>query len=130
MGTMHLSEPEFVALTRLSNNLDSFFTSSNSNSFSDATIALACGREVGVRYLVRSLRPEGVCACIDDKCEHIGCRPAVDFVVEASVFEGERLLYANFIASERNLEILNLSPNSLSGRMGNCTEGTSDFWSE
>ncbi|KAH7851271.1 hypothetical protein Vadar_009351 [Vaccinium darrowii] len=131
------SEPEMFALRRLSEDFGSIFTS-NSNSFSDAKIAVAGGREFAVhRYIlsarspffkslfsgdetrvklemkdlakdfqvrydaldavlvylysgiVRSLRPEGVCFCVDDDCEHIACRPALDFVVE--------VLYASFI---------------------------------
>ncbi|KAI8553464.1 hypothetical protein RHMOL_Rhmol05G0018300 [Rhododendron molle] len=38
---------------------------------------------------VRSLRPDGVCICVDDECEHVACRPAVDFAVE--------VLYASFV---------------------------------
>ncbi|KAG5547192.1 hypothetical protein RHGRI_013010 [Rhododendron griersonianum] len=38
---------------------------------------------------VRSLRPDGVCVCVDDECEHVACRPAVDFAVE--------VLYASFV---------------------------------
>ncbi|XP_031275482.1 BTB/POZ domain and ankyrin repeat-containing protein NPR1-like [Pistacia vera] len=30
---------------------------------------------------VRAL-PKGVCACVDDGCSHVGCRPAVDFMVQ------------------------------------------------
>ncbi|KAL5770989.1 hypothetical protein ACOSP7_015143 [Xanthoceras sorbifolium] len=26
--------------------------------------------------------PKGVCVCVDDGCSHVGCRPAVDFMVE------------------------------------------------
>ncbi|KAH7851327.1 hypothetical protein Vadar_009905 [Vaccinium darrowii] len=130
-------EPENTALRRLSENFDSIFTS-NSNSFSDATIAVAGGQKVavhrcilsarspffktlfsseegGVKLELRdlakdfevsldalvtvlvflysgkvgSLRPEGVCVCVDDECEHVACRPAVDFVVE--------VLYASFV---------------------------------
>ncbi|KAH7852382.1 hypothetical protein Vadar_024203 [Vaccinium darrowii] len=130
-------EPENAALRRLSENFDSIFTS-NSNSFSDATIAVAGGREVAVHRCilsarspffktlfsskegdvklelrdlakdfevsldalvtvlvflysgkVGSLRLEGVCVCVDDECEHVACRPAVDFVVE--------VLYASFV---------------------------------
>ncbi|XP_010262064.1 PREDICTED: BTB/POZ domain and ankyrin repeat-containing protein NPR1-like [Nelumbo nucifera] len=32
--------------------------------------------------------PKDVCVCVDDNCSHIGCRPAVDFMVE--------VLYASF----------------------------------
>ncbi|KAH7852662.1 hypothetical protein Vadar_027540 [Vaccinium darrowii] len=39
--------------------------------------------------IARSLRPEGVYDCVDDKGDHVACRPAVDFVVE--------VLYASFI---------------------------------
>ncbi|XP_058213650.1 BTB/POZ domain and ankyrin repeat-containing protein NPR1 [Rhododendron vialii] len=38
---------------------------------------------------VRSARPEGVCVCVDDECDHVACRPAVDFLVE--------VLYASFV---------------------------------
>ncbi|KAF7143815.1 hypothetical protein RHSIM_Rhsim05G0018100 [Rhododendron simsii] len=38
---------------------------------------------------VRSLRPDGVCVCVDDECEHAACRPAVDFAVE--------VIYASFV---------------------------------
>ncbi|XP_021805028.1 BTB/POZ domain and ankyrin repeat-containing protein NPR1 [Prunus avium] len=30
---------------------------------------------------LRSL-PKGVCACVDDACAHVSCRPVVDFIVE------------------------------------------------
>ncbi|KAH7852513.1 hypothetical protein Vadar_025768 [Vaccinium darrowii] len=81
-------------MPRLSENLDSVFTSFNCNSFSDA---FACGREVGVRRCIllarstcfRLLRPEGVWDCVDDNGDHVACRPTVDFVVE--------VLYASFI---------------------------------
>ena len=33
--------------------------------------------------------PKGVCVCVDDECEHAGCRPVVDFMVE--------VLYASFV---------------------------------
>lgn len=33
--------------------------------------------------------PKSVCVCVDDDCSHVGCRPAVDFMVE--------VLYASFI---------------------------------
>ncbi|CAI0387352.1 unnamed protein product [Linum tenue] len=36
---------------------------------------------------VRAL-PSGICECVDDDCSHLGCRPAVDFMVE--------VLYASF----------------------------------
>lgn len=26
--------------------------------------------------------PKGVCVCVDEECSHVGCRPAVDFLVE------------------------------------------------
>lgn len=26
--------------------------------------------------------PKGVCVCVDEECGHVGCRPAVDFMVE------------------------------------------------
>ncbi|KAF7144257.1 hypothetical protein RHSIM_Rhsim05G0017300 [Rhododendron simsii] len=38
---------------------------------------------------VRAARPEGVCVCVDDECDHVACRPAVDFLVE--------VLYASFV---------------------------------
>ncbi|KAA8534823.1 hypothetical protein F0562_029735 [Nyssa sinensis] len=37
---------------------------------------------------VKSL-PKDVCVCVDEECEHVACRPAVDFMVE--------VLYAAFI---------------------------------
>ncbi|MQL80982.1 hypothetical protein Taro_013443, partial [Colocasia esculenta] len=33
--------------------------------------------------------PEGVCVCVDELCAHIGCRPAVDFMVQ--------VLYTSFV---------------------------------
>ncbi|KAJ0964577.1 hypothetical protein J5N97_025715 [Dioscorea zingiberensis] len=33
--------------------------------------------------------PRGVCVCVDDECLHVGCRPVVDFMVQA--------LYASFV---------------------------------
>ncbi|KAM0933555.1 putative chromatin remodeling & transcription regulator ABTB family [Dioscorea sansibarensis] len=33
--------------------------------------------------------PRGVCVCVDDECPHVGCRPVVDFMVEA--------LFASFV---------------------------------
>lgn len=33
--------------------------------------------------------PKGVCVCVDEECEHVGCRPAVGFMVE--------VLYASFV---------------------------------
>ncbi|KAH7851097.1 hypothetical protein Vadar_007258 [Vaccinium darrowii] len=129
------SEPEIVALRLLSDNLDSIF---NSNSYSDAKIAAADGREVAVHrcilsarspffknvfsdkergvklklkdlakdfdvsfdalftvlgYLYRGrlrlVRPEGVCVCVDEECDHVACRPAVNFLAE--------VLYASFV---------------------------------
>ncbi|KAH7852799.1 hypothetical protein Vadar_029322 [Vaccinium darrowii] len=66
-------------MPRLSENLDSFFTSLNSNSFFDATTGprlpprsrsppLHFG---GVDGIARSLRPEGVCDCVNDKGDHV-----------------------------------------------------------
>lgn len=34
-------------------------------------------------------RPKDVCICVDDQCSHLGCRPAVEFMVE--------ILYASFV---------------------------------
>ncbi|XP_039143676.1 BTB/POZ domain and ankyrin repeat-containing protein NPR1 [Dioscorea cayenensis subsp. rotundata] len=33
--------------------------------------------------------PKGVCVCVDPECSHVGCRPVVDFMVEA--------LFASFV---------------------------------
>ncbi|KAL9224690.1 hypothetical protein vseg_000702 [Gypsophila vaccaria] len=35
---------------------------------------LYCGK-------IRAL-PKGVCVCVDEECSHVGCRPAVDFLVQ------------------------------------------------
>lgn len=37
---------------------------------------------------VRQL-PKGVCVCADEECDHVSCRPVIDFVVE--------VLYASFV---------------------------------
>lgn len=37
---------------------------------------------------VRQL-PKGVCICADEECDHVACRPVIDFVVE--------VLYASFV---------------------------------
>ncbi|KAH7853005.1 hypothetical protein Vadar_031961 [Vaccinium darrowii] len=138
--TSEPSEPEIVAI---SENLDSIF---NSNSYSDAKIAVAVHRcilsarnpffkdifsdkEQGVKlklknlakdfnvsfdalvtvlvYLysgrVRSLRLEGVCVCVDDECDHVACRPAVDFLAE--------VLYASFVFAIAELVALYQSNN-------------------
>lgn len=33
--------------------------------------------------------PKGVCVCADEECDHVACRPVIDFVVE--------VLYASFV---------------------------------
>ncbi|XP_010242246.1 PREDICTED: BTB/POZ domain and ankyrin repeat-containing protein NPR1-like [Nelumbo nucifera] len=60
---------------------------------------LAKDFEVGYRPFVAVLSylysgkirplPKDVCICVDDNCSHVGCRPAVDFMVE--------VLYASFV---------------------------------
>ncbi|KAG5547183.1 hypothetical protein RHGRI_013004 [Rhododendron griersonianum] len=47
---------------------------------------------------VRAARPEGVCVCVDDECDHVACRPSVDFLVE--------VLYASFVFEVTDLVAL------------------------
>ena len=43
----------------------------------------ALGAVVGYLYSGRVMPlPSGVCVCVDDDCSHLGCRPAVDFMVQ------------------------------------------------
>ncbi|KAG5547196.1 hypothetical protein RHGRI_013013 [Rhododendron griersonianum] len=69
---------------------------------------------------VRSLRPDGVCVCVDDECEHVACRPAVDFAVERHLLDILDKIAADDILVV--LSLANICGKECDGLLTRCVE--------